>query len=125
MLAANGKVEVEVITPHMFAAEDVFRTSEMPFLFPRLKEAGVRITPQHFIERIDGDRLEVYDIWGGSPRTITGVDALVMAVGRVPNDELFDEIKDSFKEVHRVGDVLAPRRPAEVIHEAEKLAREI
>jgi hypothetical protein len=24
-----------------------------------------------------------------------------------------------------VGDVLAPRRPAEVIHEAEKLAREI
>jgi hypothetical protein len=48
-----------------------------------------------------------------------------MAVGRVPNDALFDEIKDSFKEVHRVGDVLAPRRPAEVIHEAEKLAREI
>jgi 2,4-dienoyl-CoA reductase-like NADH-dependent reductase (Old Yellow Enzyme family) len=125
VLAANGKAEVEVITPHMFAAEDVFRTSEMPFLFPRLKEAGVRITAQHFIERIDGDRLEVYDIWGGSPRMITGVDALVMAVGRVPNDALFDEIKDSFKEVHRVGDVLAPRRPAEVIHEAEKLAREI
>jgi hypothetical protein len=38
---------------------------------------------------------------------------------------LFDEIKGSFKEVHRVGDALAPRRPAEVIHEAEKLAREI
>ena len=85
----------------------------------------MRITAQHFIERIDGDRLEVYDIWGGSPRTITGVDALVMAVGRVPNDALLDGIKDSFKEVHRVGDALAPRRPAEVIHEAEKLAREI
>ena len=68
VLAANGKAEVEVITPHMFAAEDVFRTSEMPFLFPRLKEAGVRITAQHFIDEIDGDRLEVYDIWGGSPR---------------------------------------------------------
>jgi hypothetical protein len=78
VLAAHGKAEVEVITPHMFAAEDVFRTSEMPFLFPRLKEAGVRITAQHFIEKIDGDRLEVYDIWGGSPRTITGVDALVI-----------------------------------------------
>jgi hypothetical protein len=60
------------------------------------------------------------------PRTIYGVDALVMAVGRVRNDALFDEIKDSFKEVHRVGDeLLAPRGPAEVIHEADKLAREI
>jgi hypothetical protein len=85
----------------------------------------VRITTQHFIERIEGNRVEVYDIWGGSPRTITGVDAVVIAVGRVPNDALFDEIKDSFKEVHRVGDVLAPRRPGEVIYEAEKLAREI
>ena len=46
-------------------------------------------------------------------------------MGRVPNDALFDEIKDSFKDVHRVGDVLAPRRPGEVIYEAEKLAREI
>jgi hypothetical protein len=82
-------------------------------------------TAQHFIERIDGDRLEVYGIWGGLPRRITGVEALVMAVGRVPNDALFDEIEDSFKEVHRVRDELAPRRPAEVIHEAEKLAREI
>jgi 2,4-dienoyl-CoA reductase (NADPH2) len=125
VLAADGKAEVEVITPHMFAAEDVFRTSEMPFLFPRLKAAGVRITTQHFIERIEGNRVEVYDIWGGSPRTITGVDAAVIAVGRVPNDALFDEVKDSFTEVHRVGDVLAPRRPGEVIYEAEKLAREI
>jgi hypothetical protein len=85
----------------------------------------VRITTQHFIERIEGNRVEVYDIWGGSPRTITGVDAVVIAMGRVPNDALFDEVKDSFKEVHRVGDVLAPRRPGEVIYEAEKLAREI
>jgi hypothetical protein len=69
--------------------------------------------------------VEVYDIWGGSPRTITGVDAVVIAMGRVPNDALFDEVKDSFKEVHRVGDVLAPRRPGEVIYEAEKLVREI
>jgi hypothetical protein len=27
LLAVDGKAEVEVITPHMFAAEDVFRTS--------------------------------------------------------------------------------------------------
>jgi hypothetical protein len=48
VLAANGKAEVEVVTPHMFVAKDVFRTSEMPFLFPRLKQAGVGITVQHF-----------------------------------------------------------------------------
>jgi hypothetical protein len=56
---ANGGAEVEVVTPHMFAAEDVFRTSEMPFLFGRLTKANVRITAQEIIDRIEGDRVEI------------------------------------------------------------------
>ncbi len=44
---------------------------------------------------------------------------------RTPNDALFNEIRDSFPEVHRIGDGLAPRKPAAVIYEGEKLGREI
>ena len=44
---------------------------------------------------------------------------------RTPNDTLFQEIRDSFPEVYRVGDVVAPRKLAAVIYEGEKLGREI
>lgn len=122
---ANGGAEVEVVTPHMFAAEDVFRTSEMPFLFGRLAKANVRITAQEMIDRIEGDRVEIRGIWDGRVRTVAGVDTVVIAVSRVPNDGLYEEVKDSFKEVRRPGDALAPRRTAEVIYEGEKVGREL
>ena len=44
---------------------------------------------------------------------------------RTPNDGLFQEIRDSFTETHRVGDVVAPRKMAAVIYEGEQLGREI
>jgi hypothetical protein len=122
---ANGGAELEVVTPHMFAAEDVFRTSEMPFLFGRLAKANIRITAQEIIDRIEGDRVEIRGIWDGRVHTVAGVDTVVVAVSRVPNDGLYEELKDSFKGVRRVGDALAPRRTAEVIYEGEKVGREL
>ncbi len=124
-LLANGGAEVEVVTPHMFAAEETFRTSEMPFLFGRLAKASVRITAQEMIDRIESDRAEIRGIWDGSTRTVAGINTFIIAVSRAPNDELHEQIKGSFKDVRRVGDALAPRRTAEVIYEGEKLGREL
>jgi 2,4-dienoyl-CoA reductase-like NADH-dependent reductase (Old Yellow Enzyme family) len=122
---ASAGAEVEVVTPHMFAAEDVLRTSEMPFLFDRLAKLNVRITAQQIIDRIEGDKAEIRGIWGGNFRTVSGVSTFVIAVSRTPNDDLYEEIKPLFKNVRRVGDALAPRRTAEVIYEGEKLGREL
>ncbi len=125
VLATQGGVEVEVITPHLFVGEDLLRTLDMPMLFPRLVAAGVKLTAQHFIEKIEGNTVEVYHLWGGVHRFISEVDTVVISAMRTPNDGLFNEIRDSFKEVHRVGDVVAPRKPMAVIYEGEKLGREI
>jgi hypothetical protein len=122
---ANAGAAVEVVTPHMFAAEDVFRTSEMPFLFDRLAKLDVRITAQQTIDRIESDQAEIRGIWGGNTRTVSGVSTFVIAVSRAPNDELYEEIRPLLKDVRRVGDALAPRRTAEVIYEGEKLGREL
>jgi 2,4-dienoyl-CoA reductase-like NADH-dependent reductase (Old Yellow Enzyme family) len=125
VLATKGGAEVEVITPHLFVGEDLLRTLEMPHLFPRLVAAGVTLTAQHFVEKIAGNTVEVYHLWGGERRLISAVDTVVLAMMRVPHDALFHEIRDRFKEVYRVGDVVAPRKPAAVIYEGEKLGREI
>jgi hypothetical protein len=57
-------------------------------------------------------------MWGGSPRTITGVDAVVIAVGKVPNDALFDEVKDTLRKstawatwLHRAAPRMSSTRP--------------
>jgi 2,4-dienoyl-CoA reductase-like NADH-dependent reductase (Old Yellow Enzyme family) len=125
VLATQGQAEVEVFSPLDSIGEELGRTLDGPHLFPRLAAAGVKLTAQHFIEKIDGHTVTVYYIWGGAPRVISDVDTVIISTGRTPNDTLFNEIHDSFKEVHRVGDVLAPRKPAAVIYEGEKLGREI
>jgi hypothetical protein len=125
VLVTQGKVDVEVISPHLFVGEDLLRTLDMPMLFPRLVAADVKLTAQHFLEKIEGNTVEVYSLWGGTPRFINDVDTVVISTMRTPNDGLFNEIRDSFKEVHRVGDVVAPRKPMAVIYEGEKLGREI
>jgi hypothetical protein len=125
VLATKGGAEVEVISPHLAVGEDLVRTLDMPILFPRLVEAGVKLTAQHFIEKIEGNTVEVYHLWGGPKRLITDVDTVVISMMRTPNDALFNEIRGSFPDVRRVGDVLAPRKPAAVIYEGEKLGREL
>lgn len=122
---AKAGVQVEVVTPHLFVGEDTLKTLEMPHLFPRLKAAGVKLTAQQFVERINANSLEIYDIWGGEKRTAE-VDTVVIAMMRSPNDALFQEIRQNFrKELYRIGDAVAPRKLEAVIYEGEKLGREI
>lgn len=115
----------DVISPHLFIGEDTFSTGDMPVLFPKLIEAGVRLTAQHQVEKIDGNTVETYNIWGGKPRTIVAVDTVILSMLWTPNEALFQEIRGSFPEIHRVGDVVAPRKLAAVIYEGEKLGHEI
>lgn len=125
VLAGSGS-DVEVVSPQMFVGADTYRQLDLFNLYPALKKLGVQLSAQQMIESIHDDgTVEVHDIWSGDTRTIEGVSCVVLALHRLPDDELFHEIQDVLPEVHRVGDCLAPRKPAAVIYEAEKLAREI
>lgn len=123
-LLAQAGVAVEVVTPHLFVGEETLKTLEMAHLFPRLKAVGVKLTAQQFIEQVTDRNVELYDIWGGERRTLA-VDTLVLALMRQPNDALYQTIRGNFKEVHRVGDVVAPRKLEAIIYEGEQLGREI
>lgn len=101
------------------------KSLDMIYLFPRLVGKGVTLTSQHFVEKVDGDVVELYDVWGG-PRRQVAVDTFVLAQFKDPDDALFQSIRhNGFKEVHRIGDCVAPRKPAAVIYEGEQLGREI
>jgi len=84
------------------------------------------LSAQQSIEGIDGATVHVYGIWGGSVRAVEEVDTVVISLYRVPDDALAQAVKhDGFPEVHLIGDCLAPRSPAAVIYDGEKLGREL
>ena len=123
LLADNG-VGVEVISPQLLLGEDLLKSLDMPHVFPRIVAKGVKLSPQTFIDQIEGSSVTYGFIWGG-PRTTAEFDTVVVAMHKAPNDALWHALKGRVAELHRIGDCVAPRKPAAVIYEAEKLAREI
>lgn len=124
-LLAGAGVGVEILTPTPFVGAQTQRTLDLPHVMPRLKALGVRTTAQHFVERIEPQAVTVYDIYGGEPVARAGIDTVVLAMTRTPDDALYEAIRDSGRDVHKVGDVVAPRSLEAVIYEAEQLARAV
>ena len=123
LLADNG-IAVEVISPQLLLGEDLLKSLDMPHVFPRLVAKGVKLTPQTFVDEINGSSVTYGFIWGGA-RTTAEFDTVVIAMHKAPNAEIYFALKGHVAELHRVGDSVAPRKPAAIIYEAEKLGREI
>ena len=115
---------VEVLSRFPAIGELVAGTQDLPWLLPRLAKLDVRLSPNHFIESIDGSRVLVYETLTRRPRPLDGVDTVVLSMMRSPQDALFRELSDTGGvPVHCIGDAVAPRSAAEAIYEGEKLGR--
>jgi hypothetical protein len=122
---SDAGVSVDIVTPHLFLGEDTLKTGDFPHNVPRLQGKGVRVAAQMMIDRIEGDTVHLFGVWGAPATTITGVDTIVLAMMKEPADELYFAVRDQHPEVHRVGDAVAPRKLEAVLYESEKLGREI
>ena len=126
-LLAEAGVDVEIMSPRMYAGERLYRNLDMLSLFPRLKELGIKITHQYFVEVIRAREVDVYDIWAGVGvmETRTDVDSVVLSILRVPDDALYFGAERAFDNVERSGDVVAPREIAAALVDGETLGRAI
>ena len=123
LLGERG-VEVEVLSRFPVIGELVAGTQDLPWLLPRLANLDVRLSPNHFIESIDGRRVHAYETLTRRPRQLDGIDTVVLSMMRSPQDALFRELSDTATiPTHCIGDAVAPRSVAEAIYEGEKLGR--
>ena len=113
------------MTRQLTVGEHVLLTLEAGHLYPRLATLGVKLTAQHFVEKMRDNDVELYDIWGGPRRTIEGVDTVVLSMLRHSHTALFNAARNSAERVERIGDALAPRTPTMAIYEGEKLGRDL
>ena len=123
-LLGQAGTQVEVLSRFPVIGDQVAGTQDLPWLLPRLAKLDVRLSPNHFIESIDGPRVDVYETLTRRHRPFEGVGAVVLSMLRSPDDALFRRLSDAGTvPTHCIGDAVAPRSVAEAIYEGEKLGR--
>ncbi|MFC1929370.1 FAD-dependent oxidoreductase [Chloroflexota bacterium] len=117
-LASDEDRSVEIIT----STRSVFPQRTHPFeisdLARRMRERGVATRLFTQVKKIIGDKVVFQN-----GDIIDEVDTIIWATGAKPNDSLYFKLKGKVKELHRIGDCVAPRWVDFAIWEGEMLGR--
>lgn len=121
-LLAEGNKTVTILASSEDIALEV-NSMLRPTLMSRLAFNGVRIITEARVKEITEDRVicERY----GREETITGLDAVVLAVGVKPLTGLVEEIKGKVAELHIIGDAKEQRKALDAIAEGAHVGRTI
>ena len=123
LLSQQESIRVEIITPDPMVGMEAQKTLDSFHLLPRLAAAGVTLTTQQNLQDIEGRDVVTGFVWGGPPRRVADVDTIVVAMLRQPVDDVYHALDGKVAERHLLGDALAPRKPIQVMYEAEELGR--
>jgi 2,4-dienoyl-CoA reductase-like NADH-dependent reductase (Old Yellow Enzyme family)/thioredoxin reductase len=89
----------------------------------RMAEANVSLRGATWVRRIEGRDLVLYDVNSGHETILRDVDAIVMAAGRRPVDELGAALEGKVAQLFTIGDALSVRPFATAAFEGQKFAR--
>ncbi len=118
-LAEQGHA-VTIVTRFPMVAWELIRTATDWPLRKRLKELGVESVTDAGITAWHGDAAEVLDLRDGTTRRIAA-EALVLATTNVSQTWLAEALAGSGKEIHSIGDCVAPRLAVMAIYEGREL----
>ena len=124
---AIGGVPVTIVTPAFTVARFTEFTLELAPIHRRLAELGVRIMPNHGIQRVAADHVQVEDIYSGAVQDL-GCAAVVMVAGRSPVDDLYRALAARSAGTPRafpVGDCRAPGTIAAAVYSGHQFARDL
>jgi len=119
-LADQGK-QVEVVSTLSVVGADI-ETNTFKLLYQRLLEKGVILSPLTGVKEILPGEVVVYNVYTKTERRVP-VDTVVIASGNRSETDLYVALKGKVKELHRVGDCLAPRKINNAIYEGYQLGR--
>ncbi len=118
-LAEQGHA-VTIVTRFPMVAWELIRTATDWPLRRKLKELGVESVTDAAITEWQGDAAEVVDLRDGRTRLIEA-ESLVLATTNVSQTWLAEALAESGKEVHSIGDCVAPRLAVMAIYEGREL----
>ena len=105
---ADTGVAVELIGEQVDFARGAEDGTRLPLL-ARLLRAGVTVSPMSALAAVERGGARIRHTVTGAERLVAGA-TVVLACGLRPDDRLARELAEAGREVHLVGDALAPRR---------------
>jgi hypothetical protein len=75
------------------------------------------------IKEINGTTVTAYNIHSRKETVIDDVDNVILAYYQKADDALYFALKGKVKELHRIGDCVAPRMIGDAIRDGEKVGR--
>jgi 2,4-dienoyl-CoA reductase-like NADH-dependent reductase (Old Yellow Enzyme family)/thioredoxin reductase len=125
LMLADGDRHVEIVTHQMYVGAGlVAETMDIPWISPMLAAKDVTLTPQTFVDRIDGQTVTLANMWGGEPRAME-VDTVILNTSRTPDAALFEALRRDGTDAVRIGDCRVPREIDDAIYEGERAGRTI
>jgi len=123
-LADQGK-EIHMLTSSLFVGTDLGPTQDLYLTRQRLMQKGVTFTPDFAVMEIKGLEVHGFNVYSNEWKTFNGYDTIVLAMGNRVEDGLYRALKGRVKELHRIGDCVAPRKVDMAIYEGDKAGRMI
>ncbi len=127
-MADQGKT-VHMICSSLFIGAELGPTQDLYLSRQRLLQKGVSFTPDIAVMEVGGEpgskTVKGFNVYSNEWQEWTDYDTLVLAMGQDVDDELYFAIKGKVKELHRIGDNVAPRKVDMAIWEGHQLGRTI
>ena len=125
LLADLGKT-VHIVTPTLFVGSELGPTQDLYLTRQRLLQKGVTFTPDFAVmEILAGAGVKGFNVYSNEWQTIDGFDSVVAAFGNDADEALYFALKGRVRELHRVGDCVAPRRVDSAILEGYLAGRRV
>jgi mycofactocin system FadH/OYE family oxidoreductase 2 len=127
-LANQGK-KVHIICSSLFIGAELGPTQDLYLTRQRLLAKGVSFTPDIAVMEVAGEigakTIKGFNVYSNQWDEWGPFDSVVLAMGQAVDDDLYFALKGKVKELHRIGDCVAPRRVDMAIWEGHQLGREI
>jgi len=127
-LADQGK-QVHIICSSLFIGAELGPTQDLYLSRQRLLQKGVSFTPDIAVMDVAGEAgaktIKGFNVYSNEWQEWGPYDSVVLAMGQAVDDDLYFDLKGKVKELHRIGDCVAPRKVDMAIWEGHQIGREI
>lgn len=124
-LAEAGAASVTLVTRWPMVGMETMLDVYFEWIMPRVYKAGVRVLADHFVKRIDGERIHLYNVHHEVAEMDLPADWIVMATGRRSVNALFPMLKARGVSAEMIGDATAPRYTYEAVYEGHRQGRKL
>lgn len=124
-LAEAGASSVTLVTRWPMVGMETLLDVYFEWIMPRIYQAGVRVLADHFVRRIEGEAITLYNVHHPAAEQALPADWIVMATGRRSENGLHALLRQRGVSVESIGDAVAPRYTYEAVYEGHRQARKL